>query len=566
MGADLDVLLVEDNPGDARLIEEMLADADELLQRVDVNGTPIGGSRLRHEQRLAAGLDRLDGGGVDVVLLDLGLPDSTGLETLDAVRDATEFVPIVVLTGLRDEQVGIEAIQRGAQDYLVKADVTSDLLVRAVHHAIERNRQERERVRRLDQLAALNRLNEISQDVTHAVITTSTREDLERAVCERLVADEGYPFAWIGEVNRSTSEITPRVGAGAAETYLDDVTVTVDDDAGEGPAGRAVRTREVQVVRDTATDPAFGPWRDLAAEHGFRSGVVVPIVHDRLLYGVLCLYATAPDAFPEPAVDILARLGDVIGHAITAIERRDALQSDSVLELEFAAAGVCEDLVALATDAETTVAVENVVHSDETVVAYGHVAGIEGPDFEAAATAADGVEDCRVLDAADDALEFEVVASLGSDLIEAVATRGGVVTSASLGDGEFRFVVRFPRGPDKRGLVELVETHCPGAVPRAQRTVERQRDRASTLPAVLESALTEKQRTALEVAYFAGYFEWPRTSTSEEISDRLDVTPATFTHHLRAAERRFFDDVFAATADADAASDWTALDTDATDG
>ena len=159
MTADgLSVLLVEDNPGDVRLIEEMLRDAEKLLQRVAVGASTANGLQVHHEDHLAASLEWLSETTVDVILLDLGLPDSTGLETLATMVEATELVPIVVLTGLRDEQIGIEAIQQGAQDYLVKDEVTSDLLVRSIHHAIERNRQEREGVRRREQLEALNTL------------------------------------------------------------------------------------------------------------------------------------------------------------------------------------------------------------------------------------------------------------------------------------------------------------------------------------------------------------------------------------------------------------------------
>src|SRR4051794_18488407 len=89
--APLTVLLVEDNPGDARLIAE-------LLLRL-----PAGDLRLEHVDRLTRGLERLAQGGVDVVLLDLGLPDSQGRATFAAIRQAALAVPIVILTGLGDE-------------------------------------------------------------------------------------------------------------------------------------------------------------------------------------------------------------------------------------------------------------------------------------------------------------------------------------------------------------------------------------------------------------------------------------------------------------------------------
>jgi DNA-binding NarL/FixJ family response regulator len=224
----LDVLLIEDNPGDARLVEELLGEARTHLHRIDLDGSTPEGSAFHHESDLAAGLERLAGTAVDVVLLDLGLPDSTGLDTLISVVEATEFTPVVVLTGLDDRDIGIQAIQHGAHDYLVKDEVSGGLLIHSIQYAIEQTRQKRERVRHREQLEALNRLNRISQEITHDVITTSTREDLERAVCERLVDSSAYRFAWIGEVDGAGDQVTPRVAAGVENGYLEEITVTAE--------------------------------------------------------------------------------------------------------------------------------------------------------------------------------------------------------------------------------------------------------------------------------------------------------------------------------------------------
>ncbi|HEX9438292.1 MAG TPA: GAF domain-containing protein, partial [Roseiflexaceae bacterium] len=126
----INILLIEDNAGDARLIGEMLSEAKRPqfdLECVD---------------RLSTGLPRLAAGGVDVVLLDLSLPDSQGFETYVKLHGQDSGVPILVLTGLDDETIAIRAMQEGAQDYLIKGDVTGSMLARAIHYAIERNRAE----------------------------------------------------------------------------------------------------------------------------------------------------------------------------------------------------------------------------------------------------------------------------------------------------------------------------------------------------------------------------------------------------------------------------------------
>ncbi len=123
------VLMIEDNPRDVRLIHEMLA---------DIKST---GFEIKTADCLSTGLACLQGR-FDVVLLDLGLPDSYGLETLTRALGGAGSVPVVVLTGLADESVGIRAVQAGAQDYLIKGQIDSNLLERTMRYAIERRRAE----------------------------------------------------------------------------------------------------------------------------------------------------------------------------------------------------------------------------------------------------------------------------------------------------------------------------------------------------------------------------------------------------------------------------------------
>lgn len=123
------ILLIEDDPGDAALIREMLEQQGCRAQVVTV-------------ERLSAGISHLQQNCCDVILLDMNLPDSSGLSTMTRLLDAEPGVPIIVLTGLSDEGFGVEAVKLGAQDYLVKSDIDGRILKRAMFYAVERKKLE----------------------------------------------------------------------------------------------------------------------------------------------------------------------------------------------------------------------------------------------------------------------------------------------------------------------------------------------------------------------------------------------------------------------------------------
>jgi DNA-binding response OmpR family regulator len=178
------VLLIEDNPGDARLIQEMLAEGKGWM------------CALECVESLAAGLLRIMRGDIDVVLLDLGLPDSAGLDTLRRLRSGAPQEPVVVvMSGLSDEEVGMQAVQEGAQDYLVKGQVGSGLLIRSIRYAIERSEAEKALRQARDELES--QVRERTASLTHAV------ESLEKEIAERRRAEEA--------LNRLNEELEQRV-------------------------------------------------------------------------------------------------------------------------------------------------------------------------------------------------------------------------------------------------------------------------------------------------------------------------------------------------------------------
>jgi signal transduction histidine kinase len=160
-------LLVEDNPGDASLLLETLR---KTPTRVN----------LMHVQRLSQALERLREEPYDVILMDLGLPDSHGLNAVIQTREQAPGAAIVVLTGLEDEALALEALRQGAQDYLTKAQIDPHLLVRSMRYAMERKRGE-EQIRRLHEelerrvLERTTELEAIQSSMTEGLVVLNSQ-------------------------------------------------------------------------------------------------------------------------------------------------------------------------------------------------------------------------------------------------------------------------------------------------------------------------------------------------------------------------------------------------------
>lgn len=168
------VLLIDDNPHDARRVEALFdqIEREGLLlsdpEAGDIDSEYDGDFEFAREGSLNEGLERLSEVDPDVLLLDLQLPDSDGLDTVERTLSEVQDVPIVVLTGTPESRLGIEAIAMGAQDYLVKDDIGPELLARTVKYAVERKKTRRKIRRQSERLTLMNRLmrHDINNDIS----------------------------------------------------------------------------------------------------------------------------------------------------------------------------------------------------------------------------------------------------------------------------------------------------------------------------------------------------------------------------------------------------------------
>ncbi|WIV66521.1 PAS domain S-box protein [Natrialbaceae archaeon AArc-T1-2] len=414
-----------------------------------------------------------------------------------------------------------------------------------IEDVTDRIERERKLEHQREQLAALDSLNQVVSEITDAVIGQSTREEIEETVCTHLAESDSYLFAWIGDVDAATQTVNLRTEAGV-EGYLDGITISVDpdDERSKGPTGRAFRTGEMQTTHDVDAESRHDPWRDHIEPYGFRSSAAIPISHDGALYGTLNVYAERLRAFEGREGELIGQLGQVVGHAIAAAERKRALMSDELVELKFRIQDIFEAFgVPGETDGRITIEHAVPVGDDEFLV-YGTAT----PD---AVDTLDGLVETRshwesvtvTVRSEGDPASFELRLT-DPPVLSLVASLGGYIERAVFEDGDYQMTIHLAPSADVRRIIDAVETTYPQAEMLRRQQISRPRDASQHATRRLASGLTDRQRTTLDVAYHAGFFEWPRETSGEEVAESLGVAPSTFHQHLRKAEQKVFDSLF----------------------
>ncbi|MFC7074926.1 histidine kinase N-terminal 7TM domain-containing protein [Haloarcula halophila] len=380
-----------------------------------------------------------------------------------------------------------------------------------VHDITARTRRER-RLERLDEL------NTAVRGVHRALVDADGDDDITRAVCRRLVDTGLYRAAcaadlatWNGDADRWTV-----AGTDGKPPTLPDAIPTETD------GGGTIAAADPDGQRDAWT--------------------VVPLVYGSTVYGALALQSSrANGAITDRERDVLSELGELIGYALDAAENRRLLSADSVVELTFHSEDTDGTLLQAARQTACRIELDGLVPN----VTAGHLAYLRtdgDPDAVAAALADLGAARTRTV-SADDGL-LEVTLPEGT-LVAALVDDGAHVLEVTVEEAATEAVVEVATDTDIRDLVDRLTS----AFPATRLDAKRRRDSPTVPEAGLSGEavadLTDRQREVLETAYRAGYFDWPRESTAEEVADTLDITAPTVHAHLRKAERTLFADLFA---------------------
>jgi len=458
-------------------------------------------------------------------------------------HDVTSGISVII--GSFDELWGILGTHDTEPKQFTQRDVNfvqsvANILATAI------NRAENEQVlrRQREELAALDSINEVVQGITGSVIEQSTREAIEQTVCERLADSDSYLFAWIGEVETASQRVAARAEAETGE-YLDDITISVDpdDEHSDEPTGRAFNTGEPQFVHDIQRESKYEPWREKASGRGVRSSAAIPINHGNTVYAVLNVYSDRPYAFGGRERSVISQLGEIIGHAIAANERKRALMSDELVELEFHMPNVF-DALGLSVPSTGTITFEELVPiADDEYLLYGTTTPDARESLEAMAAVREYWTERSMTESGDE-YRFELKLS-DPPVLSELASLGGSIADAFIKDGDYQITIHLSPSTDSGQIIDTILDTYPNAEMVARRQIEASDDHSVQILQILDEQLTDRQSAALRSAYHAGYYEWPRQAAAETVADSLEIAPATFSQHLRKAEKKVFDGLFA---------------------
>ncbi|WP_058827039.1 bacterio-opsin activator domain-containing protein [Haloferax sp. Q22] len=566
-----------ESPGQ-RAAEQVVLVVDDDEDLADTCRYWLDGERFAVETAYGGeeALNRLDDT-VDVVLLDRRMPNVTGDDVLDEIRERDFDCRVAMMTAVEPDTdivdmpfdaylvkpVSESEVKETVEELLVRSgfesevreyfalesteaaldsrdveelrepEALSDLrsrlkAVRAEHEAAIRNREA--------QLDRLNRTNELLRDIDRAVIDARTRDEIEQTVCDA-VASAHEAAVVLRRTAAGTLRCTAAAGYGLEPAGVDldfvDEAFDIDGTVEDGFA--------FEDISEAHRAAVFG---DAAADLDAVSALCVAIDYRETTYGALVVYDET-DGFDEESVGLFSDLGATVGNGINATQSKQLLNGDSVVELEFqiAGAGDAGVLAGLSATLDCRLSLDGVTRAGDELTCFVSVAGASGCDAVAAAIDSDDVSQARVVADGDE----ESVVELRTDAEAVLSTaidHGASVERLTLSEGSGTLALHVAADADHGALVEAVTAAAPGVSVVAKREVERSVQSADSFRRTLDSKLTDRQKTVLETSLVSGYFEWPRGSTAEEVADSLGISPPTLHEHLRTAERKLIETYF----------------------
>jgi|APHM01.1.fsa_nt_gi Response regulator containing CheY-like receiver, AAA-type ATPase, and DNA-binding domains len=497
---------------------------------------------------LATGREQFDADTFDCVVCDYRLGDGTGLELLKEMRASHPELPFLLMTSRGDESVAADAISLGVTDYLEKE------LIREAFDTPEESvlaTKLRTIIRSYRTRRALAAEREIKTAAMDLLTTMSNQSELYRQFCDLLLTEHGYDGVWIGTVGAG-GRIIPRAVSGCGG-YLQTLNLsTADDPRWFDPAVRALE-QESLAVSTADEDQSDKPWSDdwdaASAEFGFNSGIGVPIGDDRVQFGVLGAY-TADTRITDSQRRLLREFAQIISYTVRTDEWKESITSDEPVRLEIEIEAPDSPLLALADrlSPDGSLDVQSVArHKDGEMLYAISATGVEWESLEEWVAETEHTE---LFDVTKSGAGNKCMLLIEPPTPESIARDYGMQFKQITIDAGIRAMIGYlPTGSalpnllaDLRSAFEETTARSVTSNAVAVSTMSTNRVHTTTEAQLLEP-LTNRQREILSHAFDSGYFDDPRETTATELADRFGIARATFSQHLRAAQRKLLEAV-----------------------
>ena len=482
----------------ARLFENFPLPAVHCVRK----GAKTQFRRANSAFRETFGFDKAEIDGMDLTEL-LGLPEAfRGPDAVDRIRAAGTVqreIQRETADGMRDFRLQV-VLEELAPDHVEVSVLYTDIT------AQKQRRRECQKLRQLQTTA---------WQTVQSILTPLDGDDVEATVCREITASDCYTQACFLQQpaidDFDACECSPSGGG-----------PTVDDQTVPAPES----DEQLQVVGDT--DPPQSP-----ESTGEYTAACIPVSVDGIAHATLVVYTDRAGAFDEREREMLTELGRTIGYVVHCRQQTELLYGEQCVELTLA----CDDesatdLLSAAGETGTTLRLEAVVPvSEDRMLQYWQVT--DGTAEEVAASLPDETD----LRQAEGKSRLALT-DTGPCLPATCVDIGGHPYDGRVTPDEVHLTVRFPSNIPPKHTLDRLEAVFPSVTVRSKQVASMDTNRESDLDDVFDGELTDRQRTALRIAYRSGYFGWPREATADEAASMMEIATPTFLRHLRLAQEQ----------------------------
>lgn len=393
------------------------------------------------------------------------------------------------------------------------------------------------------QLQRVNQINSVVREMTQSLVEATTTDDVTQAVCDLLVEKTCADFAWFGTYESATELIQPEQKAGDGQGYVKAMMLE-DDWKRYEPSGRTARSQTVTTIQQIYDEPPLQHWQEQALKRNFQSMVSLPVDFDNSMFGILSVYSTTPNTFDDEVVSVFEELSDCMAYAFNSINRKQALVTEEVIELDIRVTDTNLPIVEFVNEHDCRVDINEVVSGEKAGFrVFAEVSDTSATKLQEFAAKSPTITDIEILSSTQQTLTVECNITDQCVTVK-LLNHNTVPQSIRVEDGEAHLKVRLRQDHQVRRFIEMFQSMYPSAEVVARRNQAEPLRRAANISTQIENELTDRQLEILKLAFHSEYFERPRGRTAEDLADELDVSHPTVSRHLREAERRVFSLLF----------------------